>query len=667
MKGCDLISQYGYRIKNIQAGSIFEYNCGVRKYLDIKDAMLTNSLFSDFLVKNGLQYNKRDFTRDVICILFDYGSRSADDERKHVLKQQEALEKRRQQYTEEKYQKKSKLFADQLQFINENPEKFIKKSKQQLREDFYTNGVDVTYDDFAKDGHVKKSETIHYRMLYRTPGKAKKGSCMFIREELYEKAHDFLWMGYKLPKHNAPIVEIGAYSSLITSAIIDKIQINPENILILKDFDSEFVTDVVSIETDENKQCHAVKRKNYTLKNTMFDGQGLIDKSVFPVYGDGYVLLRQHMTKMACFCTYIQKFFKDYYGDQYETAIIKDMFGNEHYAKDIQLITTDNAMKYLKFGISYEYWCQKVHECDDYFGVVKTSHRSKLGNVQQMSYQMVNTLEMECMPRVLKYTTDYVDRLKNDDSEFLKYLHDNANFANDYEVLVALVEHNPDFIYCDYYKERKRHIIDTYVYHLRFGKLLQNADNLTIVGSPYAMLMYTVGLDPEDDPTFEHEDGTIQCYTGRFDDGEYLAAMRSPFNSRNNMSYLHNHYHEYFTKYFELGKQIIAVNLVHTDFESRNNGSDMDSDSIYTTNQEDIVNCARKFYSDYPTIENNIPKEKNIYDGKIKNFAKVDNTLAGSQMSIGSSSNVAQNCLSFTYNSDNKIFDDYVCILSVVA
>ena len=42
----------------------------------------------------------------------------------------------------------------------------------------------------------------------------------------------------------------------------------------------------------------------------MFDGQGLIDESIFPKWGNGYVLLRHHMFKVACFKTKIQKFFK---------------------------------------------------------------------------------------------------------------------------------------------------------------------------------------------------------------------------------------------------------------------------------------------------------------------------------------------------------------------
>ena len=36
----------------------------------------------------------------------------------------------------------------------------------------------------------------------------------------------------------------------------------------------------------------------------------------------------------------IKLFFKDYFGDNYETAVVKDMFGVKHNVKDIELITT---------------------------------------------------------------------------------------------------------------------------------------------------------------------------------------------------------------------------------------------------------------------------------------------------------------------------------------
>ena len=651
--------QYGVKIKNIQASSIYECNLGVRDNLDTKDAMLTNSLFLDFLLSNGLRLWKEESTRDVVCLEFGYGSRSYEDEMKHLLK----LLDNTPPEDEERIERIRSL----IDLANENQDKYDKKSRAELRTLFYTQGVPITYHTHNKAGEIVKSETIHYQMLYRTPGKAKKGTVYFICDRLFKKAREFLYMGIKLPKENAPIVEIGAYSSLITSTIVGRVKIEPENILILKDYDSFFETNVVSIETNHNKECVAVRRDNYRLKNTMFDGQALIDSSIFPSWADGYVLLRQHMFKAAAFCTHVQKFFRDHYGDGYDTAVIKDMWGNEHLARDIKLITTDNAIKWNKFNVSYEYWSDWVRKNDSLFGIVKTAHPSKLGNVQKMSYQMVNTLDIDSMPEVVAETDAYLQKLQTDDDEFLRYLEKNQNFSNDFEVLVALVKQNRKFLRSDYFRERKKKIINAYVINMKTGKLIQNADNLVIVGSPYAMLMYSVGENPEDDPTFQCEEDAIQCYTGRFDDGEYLAEFRNPFNSRNNLGLLHNHHHQYFEQYFNFGKLIVAINMCHTDFQDRNNGSDMDSDSIYTTNNQAIVRHARYCYKANPTIVNNIPKEQNKYQNTLENFALIDNKLASSQMAIGESSNLAAINLTYMYNFKDQKFDDYTCILAVLA
>lgn len=670
------MSIYGLKIKNYQAGSIYEVMIGTRNEYDTKDAMFTNSLFSDFIKENGLNVFKEESTRDIICVEFNYGSRSFEEEIEHIKKigKQNRLEykiaKSLKYIDKSRYEKaKHKKHNINHLFLNAqlNKIKFDKKSKEELREIFYQEGIEIRYPIFDKNKRIKDYSTIQYKMLYRTPGKAKKGSCMFIKKSLYKKAHDFLTMGIKLPKNNAPIVEIGAYSSLATSTIEGKIFIKPENILILKDVDSFFNSNIISIELDENKCCIAVPKENYRVKNTLFDGQALIDSSIFPEWADGYILLRHHFTKCAAFCSNIQTYFKDYYGESYETAKVVDMWGNEHYVKDIKMITTDNAIKWIKFNISYDYWCEWVHKNNCMFGIVKTAHKSKLGNVQRMSYQMINALDENIMESVLQYSKNYIMELKKNDNEFINYLKKNSNFSNDFDVLVALCEHNPEFTRCDYFRNRKKKIINDYVNNLKKGKVLQNADNLVIVGNPYAMLMHSVGENPLSDPTFICEEGTTQCWTARFDDGEYLAEFRSPFNSQNNMGYLHNHYHPYFDKYFNLGQQIIAVNMIGTDFQDKNNGSDMDSDSIYTTNQPEIVAHAKYCCKNYPTIVNNIPKDSNHYNNTLLDYAKIDNNLAAAQLAIGESSNLAQICLSYSHTFENKKYKDYVCILSVLA
>lgn len=671
------ISEFGLKIKNIEASTLLEYNLGIRDHYEYKDAMFTNSLFSDYLKENGLKVWKEESTRDIICLEFNFGTRSYEQEIEHLYKiaRQARLEYKiaKSHHNKNEINKKSnkrKKIMELIAFAKNNQDKYKKISKEDIRTMFYNNGVDVEYVSRMKDGTIRKREVIHYKMLYRSTGKAKKGSCMFIRDKLHKKAQNFLYMGIKLPKKNAMIVEISAYAPLISSAIEGRIKINPKNILILKDIDKSFITNVVSIETDEQKHCYAKYIDNYELKNTLFDGQALIDSSIFPSWGNGYILLRHHFCKMAAFCTNIQKFFKDYYGESYYSATVKDMFGNEHYVKDIELITTDNAMKWLKFNVSYDYWCEKVYENNCLFGIVKTAHPSKLGDVQKMSYQMVNSLDESIMDNVVAESVAYVERLKQDDDFFLEYLKKNTNFSNDYEVLIALVEQNRDFLRSEYFRERKRTIIKSYVLNMKTGKVIQNAENLVVVGSPYAMLLYgATGVADiiDDDNTFCYEKGTIQCYTERFKDGDYLAFFRSPFNSKNNLMYMHNVYHENFKKYFVFGKQIIAINMIGTDAQDRSNGMDMDSDSGYTTNQLDIVEHARKCYLNYPTIVNNIPKDSNKYDNTMDDYAKIDNNLAGSQRDIGESSNVAQIAQTYSCNFKDQKYIDYVCILSVLA
>lgn len=524
--------------------------------------MFTNNLLLYYLMDNGLKVDKGNITKDIICLDFDFATRSYKETYKSLSTKYE---------NETNIDNKEKLkYA--LEKVELQKDKYVKVSKDEIRKEYYNNGVDITYITRNKNGDVKKSTTIHYMMLYRSNGKAKNGSCIFINKRLYKKAHDFLYMGTKLPKKKAQIVEMSAYSSLIASSIVDTVKINPQNILILKDVDSFFKRDVVSVETNYKKQCIARRLNDYELSNTLFDGQALIDSNIFPSWGNGYILLRHHMCKMAAFSSNIQLFFKDYYGDNYMNAKVVDMFGNEHYAKDIELITTDNAMKWLKFGISYEKWCEKIFDNDCLFGIVKTAHKSKLGAVQKMSYQMINALDLDIMESTSLTSYDYIVQLKKDNKIFLQYLRDNCNFSNDFDVLVALCEQNWDFTRSEYFRNRKKAIIYDYVRRIKSGKLIEKGDNLVIVGSPYAMLLHSVGENVNKDTTFSQNSDYIECYTKRFKCGESIAGFRNPFNSKNNMSALYNVYDDRLERYFNITEQIIAVNMIGTDFQDRNNG-----------------------------------------------------------------------------------------------
>ena len=74
---------------------LYDVNLGIRDYFTYTDAMLNNSLFSFYLQKNGLnvyrgkkdiENSKNESTRDIVCLDFDFGSRSYDEEFKRLSK-----------------------------------------------------------------------------------------------------------------------------------------------------------------------------------------------------------------------------------------------------------------------------------------------------------------------------------------------------------------------------------------------------------------------------------------------------------------------------------------------------------------------------------------------------------------------------------------------------
>lgn len=713
------MSEYGLKIKNIKAGTLFGYNQGIRNKYDYTDAMFSNSLFSDYIRANGMNVWKNESTRDIICLDFDFGSRTYEEEMEHLENQFGDFENNVE--LDEESKKKIKGIFDN---VKNNKDKYAKMSKDEIRDHFYVNGVPVKYIQKKKDGEIKE-QTIYYKMLYRNSSKAKVGQVMFINSKLYKKAYDWLTMGLgkKMPMDNAMIVEMSAYAPLTTSTIVDRLYLPVEDILILKDQDSFFETaaKIVKAEeylkpakvldkekTEENKR-NAIKNSKFLedgtpkynrsykiidvptkkcvvsdekikVKNTLWDGMALIESSTLSSSINGMALLRNHFFKACAFRTNIQLFFKDWCnenGHDYETYEIPDMFGVLHKVKDIKMITTDNAIKWKKFMSlmgdtsqeAYQYWCDRVNKDGSVFGIVKTDHPSKLEDVQQMSYQMVNTLpcEKNDIETLAGISIAYVNELKDNNDSFESFLRKNANEINHYEMLADLYKHNNEFANSTWFRYEKRQIIKTYVDKLRTGKITINADNLTICGNPYALLLYSVGEDWEIDPTLNEESGTIQCYTTRFEDGEYLCGIRNPHNSPNNICYLHNRHSDLMKKYFDFSPNILAVNCIKTDVQDRANGCDFDSDFFFVTNNSIMVKNAKKAYKEYPTIVNKLNESGLTYRNTLSEYARMDNKFAKSRIGIGESSNLAQLAMTYYWTKPSKELYDNFVILSVLA
>ena len=400
-----LLGEFGLKIKNIQAGSLKGYNDGIRTRFDYTDAMFCNSLFYYHLRENGLKDYKDESTRDLICIDFSYGTRSYEEEMKHL----KAMLKK--ETDEEKIQNINYLISE----AEKNKFKYNKLTKDELRADFYENGVPVTYKRKDSDGNIIE-ETINYKMLFRNASKAKTGMTNFINEELYEEADDWLTMGLRkrLDPNNAKIVELSAYAPLTTSTIVERFYLPMDEILILDDEESVFHTladvikssdyEVERMVVDEEKtnkekeraiaenkydefgnpkykihkkkvkatEKRCIVEREYTdVVNNIWDGMALIESSFCPGENNGMILLRNHFFKACAFKCHIQQFIKDYcesHNIDYNTYTITDIFGRNILAKNIKLVTNKDACKWFKFSDimgetlldAYNYWRERI-------------------------------------------------------------------------------------------------------------------------------------------------------------------------------------------------------------------------------------------------------------------------------------------------------------------
>lgn len=714
------------KIKSVQAADLFKANNYYKvkykideewkdfTYLKFDDAVINDSIFVKYARKHGVTVNKKGFSYDLLMIQFDHQVYK-DDSNDNEIKQS--------------------------------------MTSQELRDYYYENGATVIFKTYKNNKEIlEKRKTVNYKMLYRSPGKAKEGHCIFVRERLHAKLNDYLTMGLwsKMPdKKGVDIVGLSAYAPLITATAISYMHIPIENIFVLKDesvsvkkaaftvlshkvkhkkkvpdypaFEgyindlgfsfykskvsknpnlkyvnqskknlSEVGIDISKLPTKEveynRNECYVERNKGTkAITNILWDGMGLIDSSIFPEGNNGFIYCRSHFFKSCLFRGNIQEYFRDNCKD-YENTYKTDMMGRKLKVSDIKVIITEKSLKWVKFvdlisktgslKVGFNYYERIMKKDGEQFAIVKTAHDSKYGDVQRSSFQINNTLpttDKNELKKICKTTLDYFEQLKINNDAFIEYL--KITGAKRYSidnVLCDLYSINNDVAYTEYFKKKKAEILcDLKNNRIMLGKLFQNGDNLTICGNPIAMLMKVIGQDFMKENCFEQIKDGIQCYTSRYQEGEHIAAFRSPHNSPNNIVHLENIYPGAIRKYFpDLGNNVIIINGIGTDVQSRLNGQDLDTDFVFTTNQKEMVKLAKQAYLTYPTIINGIePVTGNDYDKNMLSYSKMDSSISSSQYSIGVASNKAQLALSYYFDSGCKSIEleDVFIICSVLA
>ena len=518
--------------------------------------------------------------------------------------------------------------------------------------------TDVSIEELRKGlygGFVLDNEK--YVVFMRSPGKARVGEVLYIKEKLVK---DFLlWarMGIDFDKVEGMVDVAGlkAAESLVLSAIKDTVTIKANEILLIPDVKVPYKipkgkASLTEMGNDGMAVTHDNKEET-VIENDIFDGESLL---VPEYYHDGksMILLRNRFFKSAAFCFDIQRWFEDHHiteVSQLNGYTLADK------VEDIKLITTPNSLKFMKQKdyiafdeevtdlkqATFEYWLKHIEEDDCIFGVVKNEYES--GFVKRYNYQVDNSLRLdkEKMIQLLEYEFTRIKKAKDDndyfvnefiekkehrksnDEHFVKYRFDNC--------VCELYKINPDIQYTDFFKTYKSNMLNKdYKNLLKLGKYeLKDSDYCVVCSNPFEMIQHACSVKQDEWVRIHYG---REAYCKYYDNQQDLIATRSPHIYSGNVVCLHNKYHDWFDKYMNLSDNIVVINSIESDIMDRCNSMDFDSDTVLLSSNPILVKEAKYCEENFPTPICKIePKAKQRYY-RIEDFIDCDKTIAGAKI-----------------------------------
>lgn len=453
--------------------------------------------------------------------------------------------------------------------------------KAELRRYLYTNG-------FGCDG----TRYVRYK---RSSGSSRVGKCLFVNEALAADMNK--WDCCGLTVNEGDKIDLAAweaYISLPMSSIIDTMEIPLDSILVIDDYESKFRDEVVAVGIEDGHL--SAKQKTVEISNSIWDGQSLMDKSLFGKYADkGMLLLRNRFFKSCCFNTNIQQWF----ADRGITSV--DQLKGYTQARNIsqiKLITTPSSIKYAKFGRIEDWLCN----VEPTFGIVKYEKKTHKfdGRMVQSHYQLFNTLQLsyEEMEAVLKPSLDFIAAIRRDPAVLryaIKYPYDDVeewtSLDSKNEIIFKMLGINDRFAHTKMYYDFRDDLIKGELRNLRRGHVLISGNYSTLMGNGLEMLKAATG---EFDGTSELAPGEI--HSTRFGYGERLLCSRSPHVTVGNILLATNAPSENIDRYFNMSTEIVYINSVGDNIMQRLNGADLDSDTMLITDDKMLINVAERNY-----------------------------------------------------------------------
>ena len=509
-----------------------------------------------------------------------------------------------------------------------------------IRSDIYENGF--------------MCEGIKYVRFKRSSGSSRVGKCLFINERLYDTMHEWEMCGIQVDEgQDIDLAALEPYIALTLSSIIDTIEIKPENILVVDDYKSVFHERAIATRLVDGRLVS--KPEDVEISNSIWDGQSLMDRSLFGEYSNkGMLLLRARFFKSCCFNANIQQWFADH-----GIKKISQLNGYTRAKKieDVKLITTPSSIKYLKFG-TLDQWLDTLETT---FGVVKYEKKTHFfdGRMVQTHYQLINTLQMtyEEVEQFIKPSLDYAKMIKTDPAVLrhqISYQYQSPDdtfytkaVTSKNDIIYRLLGMNDRFVKTKMYRNFCNDLIKSFIKNLRCGHVLVRGNYSTLCGNPIEMLKMAIG---QFDGKSIIETGTVHCEM--FENGKELLGSRSPHVTIGNILVTKNVIRPEIARYMNPTNEIVYVNSIQENLLERLSGADFDSDTMMLTDNEILVTAAKRNYDNFPVPTKLVESAKR--KRKYTNREKADLDIKTSVNKIGEIINLSQELNSILWDRINK-------------
>lgn len=564
--------------------------------------------------------------------------------------------------TYENKQKISKLYnelyekqfqQDYLMLIMDSPNDYKEACKNKF-------SITIDYGD--------KQETVTYVRLLGTAGSIKKSTIMFINEDKHDeimrrinngrytgpkegedvKTHNGIELGYKFIP-----AKLSAYFALQCSA---SISVPWPRIIVVNDAEVKF-TDKVRIVKDSGNEENPIwptvsEPQEIEIEADVSDGMGFISPEMSAIWAKSLNEGEEPLSGYNTRCAFVKGMvftvpFVQFAEEIAHTYMITDAWGDKRDIRDADVILTTSMLKLWDSYDGFEDYYQNCMKNDYDFCIAKSSPR-ELRNVHTTNYQYIQDYsfsDAQIDDLIAPTVTKIKECLGLDWKKLILYMCgtglDEKNVLKVDPMCKAIMA-NPDLVKDPYVRSKVNRMIQKRINSAKIGVLDVAGDYAILGNDPYSLLQNIFGMKI----TGLMKAG--ECYHKYWTDKgvDEIVLFRAPMTSHENVQKLKVVASDEMQKWYRYIKTCCLINSWDTT-AMRLNGADYDSDTVFSTNNDVLLN-AFEYKDTLMCVQSKMPKKVPTED----DFIASD--INGFGDSIGSVTNRGTNMISLREKFDKN-------------